>query len=156
MDLKSSDADNSLPNEGTRLALYGSVNDTIRSFRTQQWTLVALVLALLFGIGKLARDNPRLAHDTLRKCALTAALALIVVMGTTHLWRLHSFIATQKRVRLLLERSFGFHEWKQLTDLFKLLGQKKLSVFGDWFELAMWSVAFILFTIVSSYFIWTA
>jgi len=146
----------SQPNEAVRLALYSAVNEQMRSYRNHQWTLATLTITLLFGVGQFVEKKTSLTSGNCAKSAITVCLIMIAGLGTCHLIRLQIFLTTHKRVRNLLERSFGFKQWRELSDLFPLLGKKKVSMFGDWFELALWIIAFLLVGSSSSYIVWSS
>jgi hypothetical protein len=140
--------------EPSRLALYATVNDQIRYYRGHQWTFATLIAALLFGIGKLAEDHRDIAATFQHRIAITVVLAVIGISGIIHIMRLQHFVTTHKRARNLLERSFEFDDWRELRDIFRLLGSKKISWWGDKFEVALWIFTFVLFDAFSCYIVW--
>jgi hypothetical protein len=143
-----------VPTEATRLALYAAVNEQIKSYRSQQWTFAILILTLLYGIGTFCESHKTVVATLLNKSVATAVLLAVAITGSIHLARLQKFVETHKRARHLLERSFGFKEWPELTELFSLLGSKKIRFAGDSFEVALWIFSFVLFTAGSAYTVW--
>jgi hypothetical protein len=134
--------------------LYASVNEQIKSYRSQQWTFAVLILTLLYGVGTFCESHKALASSLVNKAGLTGVILLIALAGSIHLGRLQAFVKTHKKVRQLLEHSFGFKGWTELTRAFSLLGSKQISFAGDSFELVLWVFSILLLAAGSSYIIW--